>query len=731
MIPGLDKTVSMGSYDPLLAPTTPMPPSVESGPRPGIIVDGYRLVRLLGKGGMGEVWQAHHDALDRTAAVKFLLPHLVTDAQGQARFLREIRVAAALVHPRIIGTWHAGLWSDHLFLVQEFMAGGDLAARLQKNPDGLPVEQMRAWWSDAIEGLAALHAAGMIHRDIKPQNLLLDAANRVAIADLGLARAIAHGGSLTAEGHSPGTPAFMAPEQVSGGIIDARADVYALGVVGYLMLTGRPPHRATTLRELWAQIQVAEIPALRSVRPDVPEDLSAIIHRCLERAAEKRPADAGALMACLHLKTPPPPGRANKRILVASIGIGMVTWVGIGLGWSRHPGPTPVALTPRPATGVIATTLPAPARLPALASTESPPTATLAPVRITAPAAPPLLPTATPPAAQAAPTPVDPEALAAGWAIDALRRNRPMAPIFFERLVVEAMAANALNGKKTSGLPLGAWLDVGSEQVDLVPEDGPLGRGSRHSAAIAAAALCRHALATGADLPWGRLSAWAERSRIATTDDLTNELRMALGESSFATITLQGARTGAAMHAAGLLAIGMEKCLSSTATRHLAGLAWSVPGGIALWCWVVDGDHQITSETLLSLPLAGDPDPYQCLPPLIALARAAQPTCLGRASAPTVFRARLHRAGIATAYAIEGASGRTHVVGGPVPANRGDLALPLPGTVDLATPYVLALVVSEVQPALAGDATWQDLVAATAPATAPSITVTTTVISSW
>src|SRR5919199_338287 len=207
--------------------------------------DRYRVVRHLANGGMASVWEAHDELLHRSVAVKVLAPHLSEDLSARARFQREARAAAGLSsHPNVVTIYDVGDHDGQVFMVMELMRGGSVANRLRAG-EKIPRETALRWLGEAAAALDAAHAAGVIHRDVKPANLLLDGHDRLAIADFGIARvAETTGDQLTATGQVLGTAAYISPEQAMGEPAVAASDRYGLAVVAYELLTGSAPLRA-------------------------------------------------------------------------------------------------------------------------------------------------------------------------------------------------------------------------------------------------------------------------------------------------------------------------------------------------------------------------------------------------------------------------------------------------------------------------------------------------------
>ncbi|HVK10632.1 MAG TPA: serine/threonine-protein kinase, partial [Gemmataceae bacterium] len=202
---------------------------------------GYRVLELLGAGGMGLVFRAEDPTLRRPVALKVMRPELLDRPHAAERFLREARAAAAVKHDHIVTIYQVGQDRGVPFLALEFLAGEPLDARA-KRESRLPPAEVRRIGHEAALGLAAAHAAGLIHRDIKPANVWLEAPRgRVKILDFGLARATGQDVHLTGSGTVMGTPAYMSPEQANGQPVDARTDLFSLGAMLYRLATGRLP----------------------------------------------------------------------------------------------------------------------------------------------------------------------------------------------------------------------------------------------------------------------------------------------------------------------------------------------------------------------------------------------------------------------------------------------------------------------------------------------------------
>src|SRR5881409_2140313 len=249
--------------------------------------DAYRIERELGGGGMSRVFLAQETALKRQVVIKVLPPEMAAGVNVE-RFRREVELAASLQHPHIVPLLSATASGDLLYYTMPLVEGESLRAKLAREGE-LPVGDTIRILTDVADALAYAHAHDVVHRDIKPDNVLLSGKHAL-VTDFGVSRAVSasSGGSLTSLGIALGTPAYMSPEQAAADPhLDHRADLYALGVLGYEMLTGRPPFTAPTPQALLAA-QITQTPEpLSQHRRTVPAGLNTVVMRCLE----KRPAD--------------------------------------------------------------------------------------------------------------------------------------------------------------------------------------------------------------------------------------------------------------------------------------------------------------------------------------------------------------------------------------------------------------------------------------------------------
>ncbi len=255
----------------------------------------YRILRLIGRGGMGVVYLGRDEALERLVAIKVLSSERGPDAESRERFRREARTAARLTHPNIVPLYGFGEAEGMPYLVMGYVRGESLAARLRRE-GRLAVDEARRVLAELAEALDHAHRQGVVHRDVKPDNVVIDdESGRALLTDFGIAKAQGGGGTLTEAGAVIGTPEYMSPEQAGGGEADARADLYSLGALAFAMLAGRPPFDGAGARELILQQLSREPPHLAKLRPDVPDDLAAAIMRCLAKDPAARWPDARSL----------------------------------------------------------------------------------------------------------------------------------------------------------------------------------------------------------------------------------------------------------------------------------------------------------------------------------------------------------------------------------------------------------------------------------------------------
>ena len=256
-----------------------------------VLTDGYELDREIGRGGMGIVYVAKDRRLKRSVAIKLLPPELAFRGEIRTRFLREAETAAQLSHPNIVPIYSVDEREGLVYFVMAYVDGENLAVRLHRM-GAMPSDEVRRILIDVARALAYAHERGVVHRDIKPDNILLDTDGRVMVTDFGIARAITDGADarLTATGTAIGTPAYMSPEQSMGEReVDGRSDLYSLGIVGYQMVTGELPFNASSTPALLVK-HLSEVPAPIEDRcPLVAPDLDFLAEtekECLDEAIE-------------------------------------------------------------------------------------------------------------------------------------------------------------------------------------------------------------------------------------------------------------------------------------------------------------------------------------------------------------------------------------------------------------------------------------------------------------
>jgi WD40 repeat protein/serine/threonine protein kinase len=276
------------------------PPAPPEQPLPFDRLGPYRLVRVLGRGGMGEVFLGHDDEHDQAVAVKVLRPHLARDPDLVRRFHREAGAAGRLGHPNVVPILFVGQDRGVHFYAMPYILGETLQARLDQ--DGrLAVEEALRVLEQCLLGLEALHDAGLVHRDLKPANVLLDpATGRALLTDFGLVKDLAASQAFTSTGVVLGTPGYLAPEQARDGAVDHRADLYGLGVVAYRMLSGALPFTADSPQALLLQQASAEPRPLAEAAPDLPEGLTPLVAGMMARDPADRYGSCGEALADLQ-----------------------------------------------------------------------------------------------------------------------------------------------------------------------------------------------------------------------------------------------------------------------------------------------------------------------------------------------------------------------------------------------------------------------------------------------
>ena len=250
-------------------------------------IGSYEVVGVIGRGGMGVVFKAFDAPLNRFVAIKMLLPHLAMSGAARKRFAREGQAAAAVIDDNVMPIYSVAEWQGAPYLVMQYSSGITLQKRLQQHGP-LELKKILRVGMQTARGLAAAHAQGLVHRDVKPSNILLDGTvERAMLTDFGLARAV-DDASITRTGIITGTPQYMSPEQARGGSVDARSDLFGLGCVLYAMCTGRPPFRADSSYAILRLIIDDEPRSIREVNPDIPEWLCSIVVKLMSKQTGDR-----------------------------------------------------------------------------------------------------------------------------------------------------------------------------------------------------------------------------------------------------------------------------------------------------------------------------------------------------------------------------------------------------------------------------------------------------------
>jgi eukaryotic-like serine/threonine-protein kinase len=287
---------------------------------PGLLLAGrYHLHSVLGRGGAGTVWRADDDVLDRPVAVKLLHPELERDQSAVVRFRREATAAAALTHPNAVIVYDIGEEDGRAFLVMELVDGvtlSDLLAEGQLAPDDVATIGV-----SVARALGAAHARGLVHRDVKPGNVLVTRDGVAKVADFGIATALGDTQArLTTPGMVVGTSAYLAPEQLEGDLLDARADVYSLGLVLHECLTGRQTFSGGTAVEVATRRLAGDVPPPGRQVPHIPEDLDVAVERATRRDPQHRYGDGGELAAEIARLVPPDAAPRLARLVASRLG---------------------------------------------------------------------------------------------------------------------------------------------------------------------------------------------------------------------------------------------------------------------------------------------------------------------------------------------------------------------------------------------------------------------------
>src|SRR5580704_12735717 len=288
----------------------------------------YEILQQLAEGGMGTVYKVYDLELERVVALKVIRPELAQTVEVLSRFKQELIIARQVTHRNVSRIYDLAEAEGVKFITMEFVEGQSLSALLQEKGKFAP-EQAAGVIVQVCRALEAAHAEGVIHRDLKPQNIMLDAHDRVVVMDFGIARSIAIG-SMTQTGVVLGTPAYMSPEQAKGEELDARSDLFSLGIIFYELLTGGPPYKAeTALEALYKRATEHARPPVE-VAPQIPKPLSDIAVRCLEIDKGKRYASATEILTDLETWAGTRVGAtarpAGKKLLAVRLG-----WIALGV----------------------------------------------------------------------------------------------------------------------------------------------------------------------------------------------------------------------------------------------------------------------------------------------------------------------------------------------------------------------------------------------------------------
>jgi HEAT repeat protein len=296
-----------------------------TGTEPVDAPPGYELLGVLGRGGMGVVYRARSPYESRYVALKMMRPELAKDPAARARFLREARALSEVEHDHVVRVYHVGEVGGVPYFVMPLLRGRTLAAYLAEYLPAQclpPLAEVVRIGQEIAAGLAAVHDRGLVHRDIKPQNVWLEEpTGRVVVLDFGLVRPVDGAGQLTPTAAALGTPPYMSPEQFGGGSVDGRSDLFSLGTLLYLMTTGRLPFPATAVGELYRQITRHRPPAAAAVNPAVPTALSDLIEELHAKSPEARPSSAAEVERRLRAIEPDRPAlprqerRPDERVL--------------------------------------------------------------------------------------------------------------------------------------------------------------------------------------------------------------------------------------------------------------------------------------------------------------------------------------------------------------------------------------------------------------------------------
>jgi len=306
----------------------------EDLPNPGDQFGEYRIERDLGRGGMGAVYEAEQLETGRRVALK-VLAHRLNSAEARARFFREGRLAASINHPNSVYVYGTGEVNGTPVIMMELVDGGTLQDRVKRNGP-LPVGKAVDAIIDVISGLQAAQAKGILHRDVKPSNCFEDIDGSIKVGDFGLSISseASEDTELTSDGLFLGTPAFCSPEQLRRDDLNARSDLYSVGVTLFYLLTGRTPFEGHTSVQLIANVLEKAPPSPKNFRPEIPDELARVVLRCLEKTPEERFRNYGELHRALMPfgTAAPAPAPLFQRCVAGAIDLGVVSFVSTAIG---------------------------------------------------------------------------------------------------------------------------------------------------------------------------------------------------------------------------------------------------------------------------------------------------------------------------------------------------------------------------------------------------------------
>ncbi len=279
-----------------MSDATTGPPGVLTGT---VLSGRYRLESKLGSGGMSTVYLARDETLERWVAAKVLHREISDQPDQIERFRREARAVAQVSHPNVVAVIDAGEDGGRPYIVFEYVDGETLKARIDRHDHGLPLDEAAAYGIEVGRGLGAAHARRLVHRDVKPQNVLIDSDGRAKVTDFGIARELEQDG-LTKTGRVLGTTDYVSPEQAVGQPVDARSDIYSLGILLYEMLTGEVPFKADNLVGVAMKHVNERVPDVQKRRRDVSSALAAVVERATEKKPDKRYQDMNSMLADLE-----------------------------------------------------------------------------------------------------------------------------------------------------------------------------------------------------------------------------------------------------------------------------------------------------------------------------------------------------------------------------------------------------------------------------------------------